>query len=210
MNYKLALGGVVVLAATGLVAGTQCTPERAAQSAPQSGNPSIDLPPRSADPRTATLEARIAALESTGDAGSQPASGDTGDASSLSLWTPPDPAAAAAAGVKDHDDLIAKFKAEGVDPSWSPNATQSLKSDFQRLSSTGFRVVSVACHMTICVATLEYPNYSAAQQHVGQLVHHPYAMNCGRGVYTIAPSNPDAVYDGDVILECEGFRAGGR
>ncbi len=113
---------------------------------------------------------------------------------------------------QEHTRLIEKAKGEPTDPAWAPSAARSLQQDLRKAGEAkdgGFDVVDVGCHMTSCVATLEWPSFEAAQRGYGRALRQAHETNCPRRIVLERPTDVSARYQATVLFDCEEARAAG-
>jgi hypothetical protein len=104
--------------------------------------------------------------------------------------------------------LLDRHANEGRDPKWSQPAERSLQGELADLSpASGAAVKKVDCGTTVCVASLQWPDYSSARKGFRSTLDHGYAVNCGHAIFLPPPRDPASAYEADLIFDCEGFRS---
>src|SRR5206468_304967 len=79
-------------------------------------------------------------------------------------------------------DLAAHAK-EPVDRSWAPAAEKAFASDLRALAPKAkYRVESVSCRMTTCLADLTFDSFGDATHGWQSILSQPYRTNCGREI----------------------------
>jgi hypothetical protein len=156
--------------------------------------------------RVERLEARIAALENPEPKKETPrAQLDDPDAGGPRSETPAEARAHAAVALEStHDEAVAAFRVEPIDPAWAPSAADSLQADLtRRRPGTALQAptaVSVVCRSSSCLATLTFADYHAAMGALSSLGEGMTRMNCGWQPLCVEPSDGGAPYSCDVLL----------
>jgi hypothetical protein len=109
------------------------------------------------------------------------------------------------------DQSLKDFSAEPVDTSWSQKATAFINADLTSLAAKNhFKVSSVECKTTSCLARVEWDSQASANQEYGQLMHHSYKTNCMRSVLLDERLQPSGKQGAMLLFECESWRADGE
>jgi hypothetical protein len=159
---------------------------------------------------SAATEARLVALEqrlgalATQERPEKPAY-------TASIESPPDPAQARRDAAQAHRRLLERHAAEGVDPSWSRQASTMLSADLKGgvgANTNKFSIGAVDCRTTSCTAQIEWPSYGDAVQSLQAVFQRPISMNCTQQV-TLAdePADVTLPYRTTAFFDCEESRA---
>jgi hypothetical protein len=151
------------------------------------------------------IEGRLAALERANRA-------DGGTAAASEAPMPPQqtPEEAHKTALAMMDQREARFRAEGADPKWAPQASQSFRRDLERLgAAVKGQVTDVECRMSMCKAKVRWDSYGDAQKNWDKLLHASYEHNCGREVFIPRPDGATGAYEGTAYYDCTSDRAGG-
>ncbi len=109
----------------------------------------------------------------------------------------------------EHRAAVREHDAQPIDRDWSLPMARSLTSTLSRLgTTTGFRVASVDCRTTLCVADLDWEHYNAALGHYGDVLHDRSPGGCSRETILPPPSGASGRYRAEVIFRCERSSAG--
>jgi hypothetical protein len=88
-----------------------------------------------------------------------------------------------------------------VDAVWAPRAEAQVQQELELHSKEhGYTFSEVECRSDACVATVEFPDYAAAQAHASGLVNLPLSVNCAMGATVPPPSDPTAKYAVQVFM----------
>ena len=123
---------------------------------------------------------------------------------------PFDRAAATERVKKAFAEKLAGHSAQPANPAWSKSTEGVLRRGLENTAKTaGFRVSSVDCRTTSCVADLEWDTYSAMRQNLHTAVESSYDTLCAR-----AAMPPDEGRAGDkvtvpLILDCADWKSQG-
>jgi len=105
---------------------------------------------------------------------------------------------------------ISQHRAEPIDGSWSRHASRSLSEDLEKAAAEKkFRVTSVDCRNTSCLAVLEWPTYADALAGFGEVIHTPFAVNCVRGMTLPETDDPSRALSATLILDCSDWKKAG-
>jgi hypothetical protein len=102
-----------------------------------------------------------------------------------------------------HAAKRASIQAQPADPAWAPVARTRFSSDLDALGAT---VDTIDCRTSACVATLEWPSRTQAQQEYRQLVEATYQLPCDRQIF-LDQAVGDGLYRAELLLDCEHVRA---
>jgi hypothetical protein len=122
-----------------------------------------------------------------------------------------DPAVAREREVNAFHADLARHAAEGVDSKWASVAASSLTKDFVALAPAGhFKLKSVDCRTTTCVANVEFDTYGAAMRGWQQILLTPFRTGCGVEILLDEqPRDPSLPYQANSLFDCEAVRAAG-
>ncbi len=104
----------------------------------------------------------------------------------------------------------AQVAAEPDDPRWSRGAAAALRKNFEDLGiRSKFKVASLECRTTSCLAKLSWPSYDGAAKAWRSVLHAQTAINCARSVFVPPPEGDqgDREYEGTVYFDCTEARA---
>ncbi len=159
---------------------------------PKSG-PSVVEPddPEATKPENARL---------ANDAGSAPAERGTPEAM--------DPVRHAMELRRRHDELIARERAEPVDPAWAPTAARRFENQLTTVAEImRGRLNNVHCATTLCTATVEWSSYAQAKETHASLLHAVYEPNCAVQLLLPEPADQAAAYQATAVFDCKDVRA---
>jgi hypothetical protein len=106
--------------------------------------------------------------------------------------------------VAQHRAAIRQHGVEQLDREWSKSTAVSLTSSLSGLGKTaGFRVASVDCRTTTCVAYLDWNTYQLSVEHYADILQHDFGIACAREIVLPPPSDPADRYPGDVLFRCQ-------
>ena len=101
--------------------------------------------------------------------------------------------------------------AELRDPSFAAKATDLLSSDLAALAASNhFKVASLDCRTTTCLAKVEWPSERTAADEYSKLATEPFRVNCGRSVALEEAPLPSGARQAVLLFECEDWRADGE
>jgi hypothetical protein len=101
--------------------------------------------------------------------------------------------------------------AEPADPAWAARTSASLSSDLTPLAEKGhFRVASLDCRTTTCLAKLDWPAGADVRHEYGKLLHEPYRANCTRSFVLEQKPSASGEQEGLLLFDCESWRADGE
>jgi hypothetical protein len=108
------------------------------------------------------------------------------------------------------EHAVSAHRQDPPDPSWGPSAAASFRTDLEQIAtSDGFRVKSIDCRTTQCLAVVEWPSFAQAREQGGDLAHFPYAVNCARHVLQIPPQRLDVPSETTIAFDCTEARTSG-
>jgi hypothetical protein len=186
---------------------------RKAASAAQNPTPELVRPPTPKNQhKMSDIEARLRQLEL--QAKSQPA---TSVPAPVASEEPVEAEADVAPEVK-RDVFWQKVRtsidthnAEPVDPTWATKTNGFLRSDLSRLATQNhFRVSSIDCRTTTCLAKVEWATEQEAVEEHSRLMHSPYQANCTRSVVLEEDALPSGARQALLFFECESWRVAGE
>jgi hypothetical protein len=100
-----------------------------------------------------------------------------------------------------HEAVMAAFAAEKSDAAWSATASTALEAAFRRLEKSGdYRLVTVECKASSCLATFEWPSYEVASEKYGVAMHEILPVNCAREVRLDPPPERNQPYRGSMLM----------
>ncbi|MGK4008291.1 hypothetical protein WMF31_37090 [Sorangium sp. So ce1036] len=83
---------------------------------------------------------------------------------------------------------LQEFELASVDPTWAPQASNSLRTDLGALSGKlGFNLEDVQCKDRRCVAQLQWATHQEAVQRFADVAHAEYSVNCAVDVMLKKP-----------------------
>lgn len=117
----------------------------------------------------------------------------------------------AEAGRLQHEKLharrIAEYEREPIDPVWARQTSDLLTTDLRTVADENdFTLVTTSCKTNLCMAELEWPNFSAAEETYTELAHWQYKANCGREILLPKPLDPSRPYMAKLIFDCTRWR----
>lgn len=96
---------------------------------------------------------------------------------------------------------IAAHSAEPIAPDFAVRARGALEPEVGEVAeASGGRVASVDCRTTSCIVTVQWPDYSAAQRSMRELIGASYSVRCDRILRIPAPPDPSEPYIGVLLL----------
>jgi len=110
-----------------------------------------------------------------------------------------------------HEASLRAHRNEPRDAKWARATERKLEADLVKVSDKAkFKVVGVDCRMTTCIGILEWSSYEDALRGYGATFREPFEVNCGQEIVLPPPPDPKAPYQGNMVFDCEGWRAAGN
>lgn len=101
---------------------------------------------------------------------------------------------------------IDQYRQEPRDERWAASTEGSIRADLAGIGKAiGLTRFEVTCRSTTCVGKVEWPDRLSAVKTFGEVLHHPYAANCGRGVFLDESSEGPAA-TATIYFECQSFK----
>jgi len=102
-----------------------------------------------------------------------------------------------------HRELLAQHEREPHDPEWSASTEKLITARLETLAARGrFRVSSVDCRTTSCVAYLRVASYLDAQKAWPSIVQAPNDAQCGTEVTLTQPQAGATFYEFSAVYHC--------
>lgn len=190
------LGGAASgLLITAWVARSSVTQASVIQRAPQSASPA-EAP--------AVVTTRVVALTLPAPAAS--ALEKNAPLSAASVTTPEtfDPADATRQLEQEFRNDLKRHASDARDSTWAPKAEQSLRNSFASAKGS-FKLGSVECKMTSCVASVTWPNREAATKEYQSLLQTHFEPNCASKIL-IHPGDGADAFEEKLVLDCTNTR----
>jgi len=109
--------------------------------------------------------------------------------------------------VQAHHAVIARHMREPGDATWAPESEKRLRAFLSPLAAREkFRVVSVDCRTTSCVAELSFPSYAAAQSKWRSVLNAHNPVGCGTQIALEEPHGEATGHELSVVYDCTEVR----
>jgi hypothetical protein len=106
---------------------------------------------------------------------------------------------------------LAQQKNEPTESAWAEKATTLLRTDIQDIATqSGFRLLSIDCRTTLCLARVEWNSPGEASREFARLAHGGYRANCTKSVVVDETPSSGGSIGASVLFDCEEWRAGGE
>lgn len=104
---------------------------------------------------------------------------------------------------RGNDEALAKHGQQPLDPAWAPRVSQHIQGRLQALQETAdFKLESVDCRTSMCVATVEWSSRHAAADNHGELLSASFDLACGTRIYLPEAVDESRPFRTPLILDC--------
>jgi hypothetical protein len=164
------------------------------------------------DPRLDLLEMRLERLEGREETSARAAASEGAEANTPSAATSQSTAESKRYHEELHTKAIAEAKAEPIDRAWASSTEATVQTDLGTVAaasaSRGMSVVGVECRTNHCLATLQWPSFTAASAGYFGVLHGRLQVNCAREILLPEPADVTATYEATAVFDCSESRGG--